>query len=189
MRKYLALAICAGLIHANAALAGDINYRYFELGYVEADWDYPGIDDDGDGYELNGSLDVGDTLALTFAYQDLEFDDIDGNQTSFGFLYHKPYSTTGDIVLGLAYLETELDPDSGEASDDSGNSFSLEIRNMTSQQTEIAVGLNRVDIFGDAESGYHFGVVSGSREGFQFVLRYIDRDDIGSLTLGLRSSF
>jgi hypothetical protein len=112
MRKYLALAICAGLIHANAALAGDINYRYFELGYVEADWDYPGIDDDGDGYELNGSLDVGDTLALTFAYQDLEFDGIDGNQTSFGVLYHKPYSTTGDIVLGLAYLETELDPDS-----------------------------------------------------------------------------
>ncbi len=190
MRKYLALVIWTGLIYANASLASNINYSYFELGYVEADWDYPDIDDDGDGYELNASLDVGDTLALVAAYQDLEFDDdADGNQTSLGFLYHKPYSTTGDIVLGLAYLETEVDPAAGNSTDDTGNWFSLEIRNMTSPQTEISIGLNRVDIFGDAESGYNFGVVSGSRDGFQFVLRYIDRDDIGSLLVGLRSSF
>lgn len=190
MRKHLALVICAGLIYANASLASNINYSYFELGYVEADWDYPDIDDDGDGYELNASLEVGETLALIGAYQDLEFDDDgDGNQKRLGFLYHKPYSTTGDIVMGLAYLETEVDPDVGKSEDDTGNWFSLEVRNMTSPQTEISLGLNRVDIFGEAETGYHFGVVSGSPQGFQFVLRYIDRDDISSLLLGLRSSF
>ena len=190
MRKHLALVICTGLIYANASLASNINYSYFELGYVEADWDYPDIDDDGDGYELNASLAVGETLALIGAYQDLEFDDgADGNQTRLGFLYHKPYSTTGDIVMGLAYLETEVDPDVGKSEDDTGNWFSLEIRNMTSPQTEISLGLNRVDIFGDDETGYNFGVVSGSPQGFQFVLRYIDRDDISSILLGLRSSF
>ncbi|UCH40965.1 MAG: hypothetical protein JSU67_04550, partial [Gammaproteobacteria bacterium] len=93
MIKYLAFSIFAALFYAAQSLADAVNYNYVELGYVDADIDTSGIDEDGDGYQLNASADVSENLAVVLGYQDIEYDsDVDGTLLSLGIAYHKPYS-------------------------------------------------------------------------------------------------
>ena len=147
--------------------------------------DRQGVDDDGDGYELNLSARVTPAVAVVFGHQDIELDnDIEVTLSSLGIAYHKPYSNSGDTVLGLAYLKSEVDSDDAD-----GNEISLEVRSRTSPQTEVHLGFLRREIDDDADSGYIFRIVSGNPQGFQFVIDYEDLDDTGSLALGLRSTF
>jgi|GEM_PF-1339173 len=188
MNKCLIPTICAFLFYANHAIAANINYSYVELGYVELELD--DVDVEGDGYELNASLGLSQSVAVIVGYQDLDLDrDVEGSEQSLGLLYHKPYSTTGDLVLGLSLLEFELDPPTGETLDESGNEFILEIRSRSGNASEYTLGFVRREIDGDSDSGYNFGIVTGSPQGFQFVLDYTDTDDSKSILLGLRSGF
>lgn len=190
MKRYLAFIFCAALIYANSSLASEINYNFFELGYLETELDVSDIDEDGDGYEFNASLGVSPTLAVVLGYQDVEFDeDIEADLLSLGIDYHKPYSNTGDIILGLAFLESEIDAPGIGKFDESGNELRLEIRSKSSQKTEFSIGLSRIEIDDDSDTGYFLGVVNGAPQGFQFVLRYTDREDTSSILVGLRSGF
>jgi hypothetical protein len=190
MRKSLAILSIAALLYAGQSAASAINYNYFELGYLETELDLSGIDDDGDGYEFNASLAVGETLAVVVGYQDVEFDaDVEADILSLGIAYHKPYSTTGDMILGLAYLDFEADASGGGSVEESGNEISLEIRSRTSPQNEVHFGLVRREIDDDSNSGYLLRIVNGDPQGFQFVIDYEDIDYGSSLMLGLRSVF
>ena len=189
MRKILALSAFAALACAPPAQAASINYSYAELGYLEADINRSGIDEDGDGYEFNLSANVSPEVAVVFGYQDVEFDrDIEASLISIGIDYHKPYSNTGDMVFGLSYLESEIEGPGGSV-DDNGNEISLEIRSRTSAQTEIHLGFLRREIDDDSSSGFRFRIVNGNPQGFQFVIDYEDLDETSGLMLGLRSSF
>ena len=187
MKKCLAFTVFAALVYTNQSLGSNINYDFFELGYLEAENDAANFD--GDGYGLNASVGFTPTLAFVLGYQDIEDGSDAASLKSLGIAYHKPYSATGDMVLGLSAVETETKPLGGGTVDGSGNEFILEIRNRSSAETEFSLGLTRLEIEDDSDSGYQFGIVSGNPQGFQFVLRYIDRDDTNSISLGLRSSF
>jgi len=188
MKKYLAFSFFAALIYAGQSLGSGINYNYFELGYQEADWDNTALED-ADGYEFNFSMGVAQTVALELGYQDLESNDGEGSLQGIGIAYHKPYSNTGDMILGLTFLNQEIDSDGGESFEESGNAIRLEIRNQNNPGSEYSFSLIRTEIDGESDSGFGFGVVSGNPQGFRFVLDYVDLDDTSSLTLGLRSAF
>jgi len=189
MKKILAILFPALLLHAGPSAAGPINYNYIELGYLEYEFDLLGIDDDGDGYELNASLGITETIAVVAGYQDIEFDaDDEANVKNLGIAYHKPYSNSGDMILGLAYLDFEAESSAGSA-DESGNELSLEIRSRTSQSNEVHFGLVRREFDGDSYSGYLLRIVNGNPQGFQLVIDYEDMDNSKGLTLGLRSAF
>ncbi|MCP4388287.1 MAG: hypothetical protein GY802_08325 [Gammaproteobacteria bacterium] len=188
MKKYLPLTVFAALIYAGQSLGGAINYNYFELGYLEADWDDTAAED-ADGYEFNLSLGVAQTVALELGYQDIESSDGEANLQGIGIAYHKPYSATGDMIFSLTYLNQEIESDNGGTFDESGNAIRLEIRNQNNIGTEYSFALLRNEIDGESDSGYGFSVVTGNPQGFQFVLDYVDMDDISSLMLGLRSGF
>ena len=190
MKKYLVTTVVVATLIAGQAAADAINYSYFELGYLETDLEVSNFDVDGDGFELNVSTDVSETVAVVFGYQDVEFDlDVEARLMSLGIAYHKPYSNTGDMVLGLAYLDREIDLPVVPSLDDTGNEISLEIRSRTSGQTEIHHGLLRREIDDESDSGYQFRIVTGNPQGFQFVIDYEDLDETSGLMLGLRSSF
>lgn len=191
MKKILALFFFAAMLHAGqSAAAGAVNYNYIELGYLESELDLSGIDDDGDGYEFNASIDVSEAIAVVVGYQDIEFDSsVDASTQTLGIAYHKPYSVSGDMILGLAYLKFEAEAPGGDSVDESGNELSLEVRSRTSAQNEMHLGYVRREIDGDANSGYLFRVVNGNPQGFQFVIDYEDIDYGKSLMLGLRSAF
>ena len=189
MKKFLTLSLFAAFFFAGQAWAEAISYSYIELGYLETEFDSSGIDEDGDGFELNLSANVTEAVAVVFGYQDIEFDhSIDGTLIGLGIAYHKPYSNTGDMVLGLSYLESEIEGPGGSV-DDNGNEISLEVRSRTSVQTEIHLGYMRREIDDDSNSGFLFRIINGNPQGFQFVIDYEDLDDTSSLMLGLRSSF
>ena len=189
MEKILALFVVAAFALAGQAQAEAISYSYVELGYLETEFDSSGIDEDGDGFELNLSANVTQTLAVVFGYEDIEFDqNIEANLIGLGIAYHKPYSNTGDMVFGLSYVETEVEWP-GDSVDDDGNEISLEVRSRTSVQTEVHFGFLRREIDDDSNSGYLFRIISGNPQGFQFVIDYEDLDDTNGLMLGLRSTF
>lgn len=189
MKRLLPISAILLLFCAGQASAQAISYSYIELGYLETEIDRSGIEEDGDGFELNLSANVTQTLAVVFGYQDVEFDhSIDASLIGIGIAYHKPYSNTGDMVFGLTYLESEIDSPAGSADED-GNEITLEIRSRTSVQTEVHFGLLRREFDGDSESGYLFRIINGNPQGFQFVIDYEDLDETSGLMLGLRSSF
>ena len=127
MKKILAILTLASLFYAGQSVAGAISYNFIELGYLESELDLSGIDDDGDGYEFNLSFGATASLALTVGYQDIEFDsDVEIEFLSLGILYYKPYSNTGDMIVGLSYLDTEAEASGAESVEESGNEISLE---------------------------------------------------------------
>lgn len=190
MKQFFAVAFLAALLYVGPSQGSAINYSYFELGYVEADLDVEGKDFDGDGFEFNLSYGFSDVLAFVLGYQDVEFDDdVDASLLKLGIAYHKPYSNTGDVIVGLAAVDSDVDAPGISSIDESGNELTLEIRNMTSANTELSIGLTRLEIDGESDSGFFLGAVTGNPQGFQFVLDYIDRDDTSSIMLGLRSVF
>lgn len=188
MKNILALSVFAALVCAGQVNAQQqvISYTYAELGYLESEIDRSGFDDDGNGYEFNLSAGVAESLALVFGYQNVEGDKRFDEATliSLGFDYHKPYSNTGDMIFGLAYLESEVDSEDAD-----GNEIRLEVRSRTSIQTEVHLGYLRREIDGDANSGYLFRIISGNPQGFQFVIDYEGLDKTSGLMLGLRTSF
>lgn len=190
MKKYLLTAVLAAALFASQAGADGIDYSFVELGYLETELEGSNFDVDGDGYELNVSVDASDTVAVVFGYQDIDFDlDVEASLTSLGIAYHKPYSNAGDMIFGLAYLESEVEPPVGSSIDESGNEISLEIRGRTSAQTEVHFGIVRREIDDESNSGYLFRIVTGNPQGFQLVIDYEDLDETSGLMLGLRSSF
>ncbi len=190
MKKILAILTLASLFYAGQSVAGAISYNFIELGYIESELDLSGIDDDGDGYEFNLSFGATESLALTVGYQDTEYDsDVEVSLQSLGIAYHKPYSNTGDMILGLAVLEFEADAPGAGSADESGNEISLEIRSRSSATNEVHFGLVRREFDDDSFSGYLFRIVNGNPQGFQFVIDYEDVDYSSSFTLGLRSTF
>lgn len=190
MRKYLLTIAFAPMLFAGQAAAQAIDYSFVELGYLETELEGSNFDVDGDGYELNISADASETVAVVFGYQDIDFDlDVEARLMSLGIAYHKPYSNAGDMILGLAYLDSEVEPPVGSTIDETGNEISLEIRSRTSAQTEVHLGFVRREIDDDSNSGYLFRIVSGNPQGFQFVIDYEDLDETSGLMLGLRSSF
>src|SRR4051812_40099125 len=71
--------ILSGLAALAAALplashAETMSYSYAELGYVDTTLDGDGVDVDGDGFALRGSLAVHPNFFVFANYQDLSFD-------------------------------------------------------------------------------------------------------------------
>lgn len=57
-------------------------------------------------------------------------------------------------MLGLSAVESEVNPVSGRAVDGSGNELILEIRNRSSAETEFSIGLARLEIEDESDTGY-----------------------------------
>jgi hypothetical protein len=186
--------ILSGLAALAAALplashADVMDYSYAELGYVDAELDGEGIDVDGDGFALRGSLPVYENYFVFAQYQGLDFDfDVDATLVEVGGGGHWPLNDKVDILGKVGIVKTEIEVGQFD-DDDTGVMIGARLRGVVAPKFELEGGFDyrNIDI-GDETTivfeGRYFFVeqVSGG-------LSVAIGDDITSLGLNVRLTF
>lgn len=137
------------LIVAFAAptVAGELSYTYIQGGYqrVELD-DISGIEVDGDGYAIGGSIEVGENFHLFADYAATDFDfGVDFDQYSLGVGYHASITNNLDAVFEVSYVRAEAEV-IGFSVDDDGYGASIGVRSMLGERFELGGSVNYVDL-------------------------------------------
>lgn len=166
----------ATLLFAGSAMAAELDYNYGELRYVDTELDTGGIDADGDGFEIGGSLELARSVHIFGNFQTLDFGSgVDVSAFEVGGGYSVPLNSGADLVARLSYIDGEIDAGAFDA-DDSGFGFQAGFRNMFLPQVEGRAFINYVDLD-----------ESGSETSFELAGDYFLNDEIAlgaSLELG-----
>ena len=148
-------ALVVGLLMATSAVARDLSYNFVRLDFINTEIDTGPADVDGDGFELLGSVAVGERFHLFGGYQDIGFDfDIDGTQIELGGGYRHGFSRKTDFVATLSYVDLELDSPAGSADED-GLGLSAGVRHLFTDDFEVSSRVNYVDL-ADSDTSLEF---------------------------------
>jgi len=146
MYSRLIVALVAGMFTATIAPAGDISYNFLRLDYLNTEVDVGPFDVEGDGPELQGSLEVSDMFHLFAGYQSIDFDfGVDGTAYEVGGGYRHSFTPATDFIGTLSYIDVELESSGGDF-DDSGLGLSAGIRHLFHDRFEMLGRLNYVDL-------------------------------------------
>jgi hypothetical protein len=140
-----------------ASAANELNYNYVEGGFLRADVeDF----DEGDGFQLGGSIAIGQAGFAFVDYQDVSFDtgglDVDVQVIYVGGGLHWDVSGSTDVIARAAFVSTEADARFGAArasDDDTGFLIGVAFRGLPMPQFELEGGIDYVDVGdGDGEA-------------------------------------
>lgn len=146
----IALVFCV-----SPALAGGFSYNFVELGYQNAEFDddFGGFDIDGDGYEIRGSFEVGDSWFVAASYGTLDFDlGVDLDQLSIGGGFYMVLSERVDFFASLSYIDAEVSASGLGSVDEDGYGVAAGIRGMVTDRFEVNGSLLYTDL-GDGADG------------------------------------
>lgn len=128
------------------ALADGPDYNFIEGSYERIDLDGAGVNVDGDGFGIAGSVDVGEAWYLFASYNatDLDFS-IDLDEFAIGGGYHTPLNENVDLFAKLAFVRADASA-FGFSADDDGLGVSVGFRGITNDRFELEGALNYVDL-------------------------------------------
>lgn len=185
MRRILLAAL---FLCCPPAFAQGFSYDFLEADYIDSESEFDGIEVEGDGYRLTGSLGVTDHIALVAEFEDLDFEsDFETQSWSAGLKFHTPILSTTDLVLGARYLDAEVSHPLRGTEDDTGNVLVARIRHQLSPSLELAAEAARTDVFGESDTGYSIGLSAGTQ--LQFVVGYGTDDESDEIFAGVQASF
>jgi hypothetical protein len=160
MRPTLPVILTVALALPGVGQASSMSYSYLEGGYGETEIDANGLDADGEGYRVTGSIAIGPAYHLIAEYStaDLELSntniDVNVDTISVGFGYNRPINPRADVIGRFLYIESDVDLDSpffGAEADDSGIGFQMRLRGAVTPRVEVEGGIDYVDL-GDDET-------------------------------------
>lgn len=150
--KNCAVLAAALALASGAAVADDnrLSYDYLELRYAESEVEInDGFDDfdvEGDGFVLNGLVEVGGAFHLFASYDRLEFDDnVDVSTTVYGGGFNFSITPRTDLVLRLGFADARFETPFFEDEDD-GVFTSVGIRTMVHEDIELYGSLASLDL-------------------------------------------
>lgn len=190
IRKVLGVSL---LLLAAPAFAGDLSYNYVDLSYrffELDDDDFSGIDVDGDGPAISGSVEVADNWFITAGYTTVDFDfNVDYDQFGIGAGYHADMSENADVFVTLSYVSAEVSTDFGSVDED-GYGITVGLRGMVSDKVELSGALGYVDL-GDAGDDTTLGVMAvyNFTENFGMGVGAQIGDDMTGYGIGARFYF
>lgn len=139
------------LVLAGSAMAADISYNYVQLDYgwvTVEDVVLPGLDIDGDGAGISGSVELGDSWFIEAGYGKTDFDTgLETETIAAGFGFHAPVSGNTDFVAALSYISADFSDGDDSFSDDGWGAV-IGIRAMATEQLEIDAALSYAEIGG-----------------------------------------
>jgi hypothetical protein len=156
LKKVLGISL---LCLAAPALAGDLSYDYVEFGYQKVEFDddlFPGIDIDGDGFDISGSFEVGEDWFIDVGYSKLDFDfGVDLEQLQIGGGWHTDISPNTDFFATLSYVSAEVSASGFGSVDEDGFGATVGVRGMLAEDWELGGSIAYVDL-GDGADGTAF---------------------------------
>lgn len=168
----LTVALGASLMLPVAALAGSPGYSYVEAGYAVTDVD--GVDDNFDGFALNGSIEVADQFFLFAGYAQQSASpfgfDVDLKSYTVGGGYAWPVSDTLDLYGKVGYVKSDFDVE-GFGGDDDGYSLAAGVRAFVLEQLELEAAITFVDL-SDSGSDTSFGAAARWHFTKQFAVAF-----------------
>ncbi len=184
------LGLVSLLALAGPALADGLNYNYIEAGYFEIDLDDSLIDVDGDGINVIGSFEVGESMFVTAEYATSDFDfGVDLDELYVGLGVHTPIGDNVDFVGTINYVSVEASA-FGLSEDDDGFAATVGVRALVSDMFELEGHVEYLDL-GDSGDDTSFG---GSgwyyfNDNFSVGVKVDFSDDITRYGLGARLFF
>ena len=190
MLRYALIGVL--MLSSAAAMADGPSYSYIQAAYEEVDIDLGGgIDADGDGLSVGGSVAVGDSWFVFAGYGSSDLESvIDLTVLTIGGGWHTAISPNTDFFAALGFADGEIDVSGFGSEDDSGYSVEAGIRSMMSEELELYGSISQVDFddFGDGTT-FNAGLwytVSGN---LALGLGASFEDDITSYGVGIRLYF
>jgi hypothetical protein len=117
----------------------DLSYTYAEVRFVDAD-------NDGDGFRLNGSVELNGPWILVGGFTSLDFDgDVETSLLELGAGYVFNYTADFDLFGTLRIARAEVDTPFGD-DDETGFAFSAGTRGMLTRQFEIRGSVNHINL-------------------------------------------
>ena len=179
-------AIASLALAPAAVLADSPEYTYIEGAYVNIDID--GIDD-GDGFGIGGSAEVGENIFIFANYATVGFSfGIDFDTIEAGIGYKSAISDTTDVNVSIAYVNAEVDAGVFGSFDDDGYGLDVSLRSMVSNEFELNGGIAYVDFGGSGgdDTSFHVGVVYSFNDSFAVGGDISVGDDITTYLIGGR---
>lgn len=140
------------MFSSTLALAERPSYNYIQGSYQQWDLDAGGIDADGDGFAVAGSVAFGDNWHAFADYASAELDSfLDVDLTTVGGGFHVDLSNRTDVYaeLGLAKADVQF------FGDDTGLVYRVGVRSMLNPNLELTASLGEMD-FDDVDFGTEF---------------------------------
>ena len=169
--------IGALMLSSATALADGPSYSYIQAGYQEVDIDAGGgIEADGDGFSVGGSVAIGDSWYVFAGYSNADLESvIDLTVFTIGGGWHTAMAPNTDFYAQLGFADGEIDVSGFGSADDSGYAAEVGIRSMLNENLELYGNIGQVD-FDDLGDGTSFGA------GLWYTVS-------GNLALGLAAEF
>lgn len=184
MIRYGAIASLA--LAPAAVLADSPEYTYIEGAYVNIDID--GIDD-GDGFGIGGSAEVGENIFIFANYATVGFSfGVDFDTIEAGIGYKSAISDTTDVNVSIAYVNAEVDAGVFGSFDDDGYGLDVSLRSMVSNEFELNGGIAYVDFGGSGgdDTSFHVGGVYSFNDSFAVTGDISVGEDITTFLIGGR---
>jgi hypothetical protein len=154
-KKFLGLTL---VFLAVPAMAGDLSYNFVQAGYgwLTLDDDFVG-DIDGDGFNINGSVEVGENWYIFAGYSSSDFDfGIDFDELGVGVGFHAPINASADFFATVSYISAEVSLSGFGSADEDGYGVSVGLRGMATDKVELSGAIAYADL-GDGADGTSFG--------------------------------
>ena len=136
------LAFSSTVVHAQQAQDRPLSYDYVHAALTATELDTG-------GFEGGGSFTIGPNIHVFASYQDWEFNrNVDRSTLQVGAGYHWDISSNLDLVLAVAYADSELDPPGAGKIDDSGLILSAGLRGWLTSAVETSATLLLDDSLG-----------------------------------------
>lgn len=191
-RKTILTSLAAlSLLAVSSAQAGNLDYSYFQIGYVSTEIDVQGYNFDGDGLAIGGSVAINQQFHIFASYSDQDFDfDVNSDALSIGIGYSHALADSTDFIASIGYASGEVSHPTLGSYDDDGYSVGLALRSKVANNVELIGGVTYVD-FSDTGSdttvsiGVGFDVTDAIQVGGGFST--VDGDT--SYNVGIRFYF
>lgn len=154
------LICAAALALPMAASAESLSYRYVDVAHFpKAEIDARGLDVDGDGIQLRGSLPIHQNFFALAEFADLDLDNgVDATRLMVGVGGHWPVGNNIDLIARLGVVSYEVDFGRFD-DDDTGLFVGARLRTFVAPKIELEGGVEHlaVDVAGIDGDTYLIG--------------------------------